>query len=124
MRFLKVMAVVVVCVLSLSVFLYAGQNKFGVQERQQISFDNPVRVGGTLLPSGNYQVIHTMEGENHVMLFKQMGVKTPAEARVTCHLVPLAHKAGDTQKIYTISANNERVLSKLVFRGDTAQHEF
>jgi hypothetical protein len=65
-----------------------------------------------------------MDGDNHIMVFKQLRTKNPAEAKVKCTLVPLASKADQTQKSYVINAANERVLQTLVFRGDKAQHVF
>jgi len=124
MRFLKVMAVTAVCVLGLSALLSAGANQFGVADTRQITFDNPMRVGDVLLPSGQYQVLHTMQGDTHIMVFKQMNTKKPVEARVKCQLVPLKDKAQRTEKIYSVNAANERVLHTLVFRGDTAEHVF
>lgn len=124
MRFLKVMAVVAVCLFAFSMLANAGHNQFGVADRHEITFSNPTRIGDTLLPVGDYQVLHVMDGDSHVMVFKQMGVKKPIEVRVKCHLVPLSEKAGDTKKVYIVNAANERVLSKLVFAGDSAQHEF
>jgi hypothetical protein len=124
MRLLKVVLVVAVCVIGLSVLMNAGQNQFGVADTRQITFDNPIWVGDTLLPVGNYQVLHTMEGGTHIMVFKQQGGKKPVEARVKCQLVPLAEKAVQTEKIYTYNAKNERVLQMLIFRGDTAKHQF
>jgi hypothetical protein len=124
MRFMKVMLVVAVCVLGLSVLASAGQNQFGVADTRQITFDNPMWVGGTLLPSGNYQVLHTMQGDTHIMVFKQQGGKAPVEVSVKCQLVPLPAKAGQTEKIYIFNDKNERVLQALIFRGDTARHQF
>ncbi|MBZ5704014.1 MAG: hypothetical protein LAN63_01540 [Acidobacteriia bacterium] len=124
MRFMKVMLMVTVCVLGLSVLASAGQNQFGVADTRQVRFDNPIWVGGTLLPTGNYQVLHTMEGDTHIMVFKQEGGKKPVEVRVKCQLVPLQAKASQTEKIYIYNEKNERVLQALIFRGDTARHQF
>jgi hypothetical protein len=124
MRFMKIMLVVAVCVLGLSVLASAGENQFGVADTRQISFDNPIWVGGTLLPSGNYQVLHTMQGDTHIMVFKQQGGKTPVEVRVKCTLVPLQAKASHTEKMYIFNDKNERVLQALIFQGDTARHQF
>jgi hypothetical protein len=124
MRLLKVVALVAMCVLGMSVLLSAGQNKYGVADNRQVSFDNPIRVGDVLLPSGEYQVLHTMEGENHIMVFKQLRTRKPAEARVKCQLVPLEATAPQTEKIYIVNQSNERVLQTLIFRGDKAKHVF
>ena len=124
MRFLKVVAVVAMCVLGLSLLARASENKFGVADSSRITFFDPIRVGDTLLPSGEYQVLHTMDGDHHVMVFKQLNSKRPAEARVQCQLVPLQKKADRTETGYTLNAANERVLHTLIFRGDSAQHVF
>ena len=124
MRFVNVMLVVAVCVLGLSLLASAGQNQFGVADTRQITFDRPIWVGGTLLPSGDYQVLHTMKGDTHIMVFKKQGGKAPIEVSVKCQLVPLPAKAGQTEKIYILNDKNERVLQALIFRGDTARHQF
>ena len=124
MRFLKVLVVIAVCVLGTSLILTAAQNKYGVSDTRQLTFENPMRVGDVLLPKGEYQVQHTMDGENHIMVFKQLRVSKPAEAHVKCQLVPLQAKAVTTEKTYVLNASKERVLQSLVFRGDTAKHVF
>jgi len=125
MRTLKVITLVAVCVLGVSGLLNAGQTKFGVADSRQIKFEHSMMIGTVLLPPGEYQVLHTMDGDNHIMVFKQLNAKTtPAEARVKCSLVPLQAKADQTQQIYVLNASNERVLHELVFRGDTAKHVF
>ena|SRR5215467_1476412 len=124
MRWLKVIAVIGLFVLGASLMLSAKQNKFGVADERQITFDQPIHVGNTFLPKGDYQVLHTMEGDNHVMVFKQLNKAIPAEAKVKCTLVNLAVKADQTQKIYVLNTSKEEVLRELVFRGDTAKHVF
>ena len=125
MRVGKVIALVILCVFAASLVVQAGSNKFGVSDNRDIIFTGPTRVGDVLLPMGECKVIHTMEGENHIMVFKQVNTKaTPAQARAKCTLVPLTAKAGQTQQIYGRNDANERVLHELVFRGDTAKHLF
>jgi hypothetical protein len=125
MRVIKIITLVALCVLCASVLLNAGENKIGVADTRQVKFDNPMRIGATLLPAGQYKVLHTMEGTEHIMVFKQLNAKqTPLEVRVKCSLVPLAAKADQTQQIFVINAAKERVLHELVFRGDTAKHVF
>jgi hypothetical protein len=124
MRFLKVVTVVALCVLGLSLVASAGENKFGVADNRNITFSEPMRVGEMLLPRGDYQVLHTMDGNYHIMVFKQLHSKRPAEARVHCQLVPLQKKAARTETAYALNAANERVLHSLIFQGDSAQHVF
>jgi len=115
--------VTVVCVVVLAGIALAGTMP-GVADVQRISFTDPIRIGTTLVPQGNYEVRHVMEGENHIMVFKALDQKKVPEVRIKCTLVPLAEKAKETQKIYTVNAAKEEVLQELVFRGDTAKHVF
>src|SRR5689334_6476987 len=124
MRTAKSILLITISVLGLSLLLSAGQNQFGVANVRNVSFDAPIHVGASLLPAGEYQVLHTMSGTDHVMVFKQLNGKTPVEAKVNCTLVRLNAKAEQSQKIYQLNEKNERVLQELVFRGDTAKHVF
>ena|ERR1039457_342556 len=124
MRLVRAVFAISICVLLLGVFALAGQNPMGISDRYQVNFSEKVIVANTLLPSGNYEIRHTMEGADHIMVFRQLGVKDPVEVRAKCTLVPLPQKAGDTQKIYELNASNQRVLHELIFKGDTAKHVF
>lgn len=123
MRTVKLLFIIVV-VAFLATLATAGQNKLGVADFQKITFLDPIRIGDVTLPQGNYEIRHQMDGENHIMWFKQTGVNKPTEVHVKCTLVPLQAKADQTQKIYVLNASNERVLRELIFRGDTAKHVF
>jgi hypothetical protein len=124
MRLVKPVFVIAVCVLLLSVCALAGQNSTGISDLYRVNFTDKVRVADTLLPAGNYEIRHVMEGENHIMVFRQVGVRKPIEVRAKCTLVPLPEKAADSQKIYELNAANERVLHELIFKGDHAKHVF
>ncbi len=97
-------------------------NQFGVADKQQVTFYNAVRIGDTLLPAGTYTVLHQMKGAEHIMVFTRPG-KQAAEARVKCTLTPLSEAATKTELEYKLVAN-EHVLSRMVFRGDRAEHRF
>lgn len=124
MRSLKFVAVVAMCTLGLILLANASRNKFGVADSRNIQITAPTLVGGVLLPAGDYKVLHTMEGQDHIMVFTQLKAKKPAEVRVKCQLVPLAKRAERDEQGFTINAANERVLRSLVFKGDLAQHVF
>jgi hypothetical protein len=113
-----------VCVLGVSVLAVAGSGPMGIADVQKITFTGTVRIGEALLPAGQYEVRHVMEGENHIMVFQQLGKKNAPSVRVKCSLQPLAEKASQTQKIYTLNAANEQVMQAIVFQGDTAKHVF
>jgi len=115
---LSIAVVLFVCGASL-----AKTKKYGVDDVRKITLTARTRVGEVLLPKGDYEVRHTMEAENHIMVFRQLGGKL-AEARVKCNLVQLKQKADRDQVVYTLNSANERVLQTLRFGGDTAEHRF
>ena len=126
MRFLKVLAVFVcaLAIVSMLVSKAAAEEKnLGIRDVSRITFVAPIRVGAALLPAGDYLVKHTMEGQDHIMVFQPVRGKA-SEVKVKCTLVPLAQKAEQNQTIYVLNAANERVLQELVFRGDSAKHVF
>ena len=123
MRQIVVGILVLMCVFMLGT-LAVAENQLGIAGTYRVSFSEKVRVADTLLPQGNYEIRHVMEGTDHIMVFRQLGTKKPVEVRAKCTLVPLSAKATDDQKIYILNAANERVLHELVFKGDHAKHVF
>jgi hypothetical protein len=73
-----------------------------------------------LLPAGDYNVTHEMQGQTHIMIFKQKG--GTAEAKAKCTLTPLATKATRSEQRFTENAKNQRVLVQMTFSGDQATH--
>ena len=124
MRTMKIAAVLALVLMSFSLLAAAGQNKYGVAETRKITFSEPIRVGDTLLPAGEYKIQHTMEGENHIMVFTQLKSALPATSRVKCQLVPLEKKATRTEVMYGHNQNETHFLQELTFAGDTATHVF
>jgi hypothetical protein len=124
MRPIKAVLTVVICIILLNVVALAVDNPMGVSDLYRVNFAEKVRIADTLLPSGNYEIRHVMEGADHIMIFRQIGVKKAVEVRAKCTLVPLTEKAPDNQKIYELNAANERVLHELIFKGDKAKHVF
>ena len=116
--FVAIMAVIVI--LGATTWLVAKDNSIGVAKSRDITFSAPTVVAGTLLPSGEYKVLHEMRGNTHYMIFKQINGK--AEVKAKCNLVSLTEKAKDTEQRYSENAKNERVLVEMTFRGDTAKH--
>ncbi len=114
---------VLMCVVMLGV-VSAAENQMGIADKYQVTFSQNVRVADTLLPKGDYEIRHVLEGSNHIMVFRQLGTKKPVEVRAKCTLVPLGEKATKNEKAYTLNAANELVLQELVFKGDRAKHVF
>ena len=122
MRCLRVLGILV-SIAIVTCAASAAKNAMGIHDVSRVTFVAPVRVGSTLLPAGEYLVRHTMQGQDHVMVFESVKTKT-VEAKAKCNLVPLGQKADQTRTVYQMNAANERVLQELVFRGDTAKHVF
>ena len=124
MNLIRLAAVIALCALALSLTATASQNDLGVTDIGKVTFTEPMRVGDTLLPKGDYEVLHSMNGSQHIMTFRQLNSGHPIGVQVQCQLVPLAKKAERTQQVYVLNASNQRVLQSLTFKGDTAQHVF
>ncbi|MFZ1919733.1 MAG: hypothetical protein WAU58_19325 [Terriglobales bacterium] len=124
MRLVKPVLAIALGVILLSAWAVAGQGELGIADTYKVTFSEKVWVAETLLPSGNYEIRHVMEGADHIMVFRQVGVKKPAEVRAKCTMVPLPEKALETEKRFELNAANERVLHELIFKGDRAKHVF
>jgi hypothetical protein len=114
---------ILMCVFVLGAFS-AAENQMGIADKYKVSFTEKILVANTLLPKGDYEVRHVMEGPDHIMIFRQLGTHKPIQVRAKCTLVPLVAKASRDEEIYLINASNQRVLQQLVFKGDTAKHVF
>ena len=123
MRQIFARILILLCVFVLGA-VSAAENQLGIRDNYQVNFSEKVRVADTLLPKGNYEIRHVMEGSDHIMVFRQLGTKKPIEVRAKCTLVSLGAKATRDEKIFTLNAANERVLHELVFKGDLASHMF
>ena len=121
MRFLKFSGVVWVCLFAFG--LAAAGEDAGTHDVNRVAFADQIRVGGALLPPGEYVVRHTMEGPDHVMVFQSVNHKHP-DVKARCQLVQLGKKADQTRTVYDLNAAKERILQELVFSGDAAKHVF
>lgn len=113
-------AVVAVLVVLCATSMLAKDSPLGIAEKQTITFSQPTVVGGNLLPAGEYKVTHEMQGQTHIMNFQQVGGKATASSK--CNLLPLTSKAIKSEQRFTENAKNERVLTEMTFKGDTAKH--
>ncbi len=113
-------AVLIGLVLVLIGSMAAKDNPMGIATKQTINFTEPTVVAGSLLPAGDYNITHEMQGQTHIMIFKQ--INGNAEAKAKCTLVPLTAKAQRTEQTYKQNAKNQRVLVEMTFYGDKATH--
>lgn len=116
----KIAAVAIIMLFVLGV-AFAADNTFGAGKTRNITFNNDVKVGDKVLPAGEYKVLHLMEGSEHTLVFKSP--TNVEKVRVKCNMVDLGKKAEDTLSEYK-TVGSERILTALVFRGDTFKHSF
>ena len=110
-------ALLLLTLLGLGVMVWA-QQPAGFKGTRTLTLSEQAKVGAQVLPAGEYKVTHTMDGAEHIMVFKQ----AKQEYRVKCNLEPLNAKADATQAWYEADASGQRVLQAIVFRGDTVKH--
>jgi len=120
-RIVATLVAALLITLCLSVMLAAKENPMGIAEKQTLVLYDPTVIGGTLVPAGTYAVTHEMQGQTHIMVFKQQGGKR-VEVKATCTLVPLTAKATKSEQRFKENAKNEKVLIEMTFKGDTAKH--
>jgi len=123
MQLSKVLMLAMVGVMALAVVALAGSNKFGVGDVRTVTFSDEFRIGEVLLPSGEYEIRHVMDGTDHIMVFHRLAGK-PLDVRAKCSLEPLPEKAAQSQQVFGVNAANERILLSLVFRGEKTKHVF
>lgn len=109
------------CLLLIATAAMAG-NKYGVADHRTVEFHSAVRIAGTLVPAGSYDVRHTMEGSEHIMVFSPVGSHNKPLVRAKCTLVPVDSPVEQTETGIVKNAAGEPVLVRLQFRGDKALH--
>jgi hypothetical protein len=119
-RMVATLVAALMMTLCVSVMLAAKDNPMGVAAKQTLRLSDPTVIGGTLVPAGNYTVTHEMQGQTHIMVFKQDGGKV--EVKATCTLVPLTAKATRSEQRFAENAKNQKVLVEMTFKGDAAKH--
>jgi hypothetical protein len=105
-------------ILAFSILLLAEQN-FGLNRTRMVTFRDNVTIGAEALPAGDYKVTHVMNGDKHIMVFKQ-GAK---EYRIGCTMTPLERKSPETYFVYE-QRGEAKVLTGMVFKGDNLRHQF
>ncbi len=113
-------AIILVAVVSLAVAVVAQQDR-GVGKVRTITLIEKVRVGDALLPAGDYRVKHEMTGTDHILVFTAENNPKIA-VQVSCKMVQLPKKADRSEQEFVVKGR-ERVLTALIFKGDTFRHE-
>ena len=64
MQSFKILVLLIVCVPGGAVLATGANNKVGVADVHKINFLSSVRIGDVVLPQGDDEIRHVMEGEN------------------------------------------------------------
>jgi hypothetical protein len=115
----RIVAVLLVLMGS-AILLAANDTAMGTAAKRTVTFSQATLIGDTLVPAGEYTLTHEMQGQTHIMDFKQLGGK--AEVKSKCNMVPLKEKAVRSEQRFAVNAKQQRVLKAMVFRGDTVEH--
>ena len=102
---------------------FAANDNMGAGKIKTVTFDQPMKVGTSVLPVGTYKVQHVIEGEKHIMVFTTKTSGVP-EVRVPCRMENLPTRASQALIIYRRDASGLAVLNGLVFQGDKYSHNF
>ena len=86
-----------------------------------ITFFGSTKVGTTMLPAGDYKAQHLVDGDNHVLVFKDTDNKE--RARVNCTIEQLGSKADKTAYETDKNDAGEKVFQSVVFGGDRYKHK-
>jgi hypothetical protein len=95
-------------------------------------FTRVVKVGKVALQPGMYQVQHLEEGNDHVLVFKEVGMQagykhgnTPVGkevARVKCTIEPISKKVSNTKITLRTNARGEREVAEVEVAGEAFKH--
>ena len=115
LRFLLLALIVVVT----SSLLCAGADRPVPHKEKTVVFYSDVKVGDKVLPKGEYDVKHIVEGQDNYLVFAS-GRK---EFRFKCHLQPADPVRGTSLQLRE-NPDGTRTLVSIMFPGDTNAHVF
>lgn len=131
---ISILALVVLAVgaFNLSASAQADKADFTIGKKGEIHFNVQVKAGEAVLKPGMYQVQHQMDGGDHVLIFKEMGMQagyrmgnTPVGkevARIKCKVEPIAKKTGNTKITLKTNATGEKEIAEVQVAGETFKH--
>lgn len=103
-----------------------------IGKKGAVHFTQNVKVGTTVLKPGMYQVQHMVEGSNHVVIFKEVGMQagykhgnTPVGnevARVECKVEPVTKAVNNTKITLRTNAAGEKEIADVQVAGEKFKH--
>ncbi|MCI0391034.1 MAG: hypothetical protein MOB07_19995 [Acidobacteria bacterium] len=105
---------------------------FTIGKKGEVHFNIQVKAGGIVLKPGMYQVQHTVEGSEHVVIFKEMSMpagykmgNTPVGkevARIKCRVEPVTKKVNNTKITLRTDAAGEKEIAEVQIGGEAFKH--
>ncbi|HZS04768.1 MAG TPA: hypothetical protein VFD58_08030 [Blastocatellia bacterium] len=103
-----------------------------IGKKGEVHFTTQVKAGNTVLKPGMYQVQHVVEGNDHVIVFKEVGMQagykhgnTPVGkevARITCKVEPVTQKVNNTKITLRTNAAGEKEIAEVQVAGEAFKH--
>lgn len=103
-----------------------------IGKKGEVHFTKQVKAGDTVLKPGMYQVQHVVEGSDHVIVFKEVGMQagykhgnTPVGnevARIKCKIEPVTKKVNNTKITLRTNAAGEKEIAEVQVAGEAFKH--
>jgi hypothetical protein len=116
----------------------AGGEELVVGQKGVVHTNKAVKAGEVTLPPSMYVLQHRVEGEDHVLVFKDVKmdytiskpVKTmPSKddpgtevAKIKCKVEALSQKAGKTKIVLRTNAAGEKEIAEVYIKGEAFKH--
>lgn len=97
--------------------------KIHVGKTGEVKFNSDIWAGDTMIPAGAYQFSHTVEGADHIVLFKKAGTDKEI-ARVKCMIEPLNEKVKQTTIYSSKDEAGKTTIRQVLVRGENVKHVF
>ena len=104
----------------------------GNGKKGEVHFATQVKAGDAVLEPGMYQVQHVVEGNDHVIIFKEMGMpagykmgNTPVGrevARIRCKVESVGKKVSNTRIALRTNAAGEKEIAEVQVAGEAFKH--
>ena len=103
-----------------SSMLYAGVDRPVPHKEKTVIIYSDTKIGDTVLPKGEYEVKHVLEGTDNVLVFTS-GRK---DYRFKCQLKPTTDKVDAVALQFHNNPDGSRSLVSVTFPGDASAHVF
>jgi len=104
----------------------------GNGKKGEVHFAAQVKAGDVVLKPGMYQAQHIVEGNDHVIIFREMDMPAGYKmgntqvgkevARIKCKVEPVAKKVSNTRITLRTNAAGEKEISEAQIAGEAFKH--